>query len=146
MLFFIFFFSISSQNEENEEEKALSISPIKFLWQKEIRGNFIFICTYDGFLHKVNVFSGKIIYSIKTGNLFFKSSQNQNVCFLPSIDGNIFYPFIYHQENQAAGISATSGMTNIESAADNGTSLQEGNYFPFNEHNTDTEKWIVVIF
>ena len=90
MLFFIFFFSISSQNEENEEEKALSISPIKFLWQKEIRGNFIFICTYDGFLHKVNVFSGKIIYSIKTGNLFFKSSQNQNVCFLPSIDGNIF--------------------------------------------------------
>ena len=58
----------------------------------------------------------------------------------PPIDGNIFYPFIYHQENQAAGISATSGMTNIESAADNGTSLQEGNYFPFNEHNTDTEK------
>ena len=58
----------------------------------------------------------------------------------PPIDGNIFYPFIYHNENQAAGINATSGMPNIESAADNGTSLQEGNYFPFNKPQNETEQ------
>lgn len=50
----------------------------------------------------------------------------------PPLDGNIFYPFIYHYENQVSGIRATSGMPNIESGADNGTSVQEGNYFPFN--------------
>lgn len=46
-----------------------------------------------------------------------------------SSERNRLYPFITDMVN--GGVRVTSGMVNISSGADNGTSVQEGNFFPF---------------
>lgn len=58
-------------------------------WQCKTKDRHIFIGTSNGILHFINVFTGKIDFSIDTGGDIFNFSANDAYSFLPTI-GNFF--------------------------------------------------------
>lgn len=58
-------------------------------WQCKTRDRHVYIATSQGTLHFINIFTGKIDYSLDTGGSIFNSSGHDAYTFLPTI-GNYF--------------------------------------------------------
>lgn len=116
--FFPFVFTTSSITPNTIKDNLFHTE-----WQCKTRDRHIYIATSSGILHFINVFTGKIDYSLDTGGDIFNSSSHDAYTFLPTI-GNYFLTNI--DPNKKIG-SSNNGEIVISSTQDKSTFLIDEN-------------------
>lgn len=56
-------------------------------WSTTTNENYFYIGTDDGFIHRVDVITGEVVWSVSTGGPIFDSKYQSTTTFFPSIDG-----------------------------------------------------------
>lgn len=83
-MFFLFFASVLS------DQSGLVSTETVMQWRGTTYGSKVYFATGDGNIFLVDIFTGHVNWSIKTGDSTFQSCATKKSYFIPSIDGFLF--------------------------------------------------------